>query len=364
MRLAVDATPLLLRSAGVKTYLYYWTRHLREQAGRRRLWLFPAAGRPGTCEHERSIVSAPRTLAGLLALHSANYLGSWTLEPLAAAVDVFHASHQLRRPPRRPLLTATLYDMTCWLAPEMHTAANVRASRRFAEMVLRRAAGLIAISANSRDDAVRLLGLDPGRIAVIYPGVANAFFTAAPAPREKPFALFVGTVEPRKNIPVLLDAWEDLPRSLRQEFDLVVAGPAGWGDPATLARLQSGIPGVRYLGYVPEAELPGLTAAASVFVYPSLYEGFGLPVAQAMAAGVPVVASHVSSLPEVAGKGALFIDPRSPTEIRAALERLLLSPSLRAELGARGRDRAGLYRWDEAARQSWAFFEKLAGSRG
>lgn len=126
-----------------------------------------------------------------------------------------------------------------------------------------------------------------------------------------------------------------------------------------MARLASQPQGVRYLGYVPEDELPGLTAGATAFVYPSLYEGFGFPVAQAMAAGVPVITSNTSCLPEVAGEGALLVDPRSPREIQAALEKLLSSQSLRDQLRTAGTDRARRYRWEACARQSLEFFRRL-----
>jgi glycosyltransferase involved in cell wall biosynthesis len=116
---------------------------------------------------------------------------------------------------------------------------------------------------------------------------------------------------------------------------------------------------VRYLGYVAEDELPGLTAGATAFLYPSLYEGFGFPVAQAMAAGVPVITSNTSCLPEVAGEGALFVDPRSSAEIQAALEKLLTSPLLREQLRTAGAARARQYRWDACARQSLEFFRRL-----
>ena len=128
---------------------------------------------------------------------------------------------------------------------------------------------------------------------------------------HRPYALYVGTVEPRKNLDRLLDAWQSLPASVREQFDLVVAGPEGWQSAGTMARLRAPAPGVRYLAYVPEPDLPGITAGAIVFVYPSLYEGFGFPVAQAMAAGVPVITSDLSSLPEVTGGAAALIDPRS-----------------------------------------------------
>jgi glycosyltransferase involved in cell wall biosynthesis len=126
-----------------------------------------------------------------------------------------------------------------------------------------------------------------------------------------------------------------------------------------MARLQSGERGVQYLGYVAENEMPSLTAGATAFAYPSLYEGFGFPVAQAMAAGVPVVTSNSSCLPEIAGEGALLVDPKSPAELCAALERLLDSASLRASVGAQGRARASRYRWSECARISLDFFRAV-----
>jgi glycosyltransferase involved in cell wall biosynthesis len=135
----------------------------------------------------------------------------------------------------------------------------------------------------------------------------------------------------------------------------VVAGPAGWAPRETIARLST--KGIRYLGYVPEPDVAPLTAAAAVFAYPSLYEGFGFPVAQAMAAGVPVITSNVSSLPEITGKAALLVDPRSTGELRNALTRLLLSPGLRAESGEQGRCQAREFRWGVCAAKSLAFFE-------
>jgi alpha-1,3-rhamnosyl/mannosyltransferase len=129
----------------------------------------------------------------------------------------------------------------------------------------------------------------------------------------------------------------------------------GWASAETRARLES----TRYLGYVPEADLAPLTAAATVFAYPSFYEGFGFPVAQAMAAGVPVIASNVSSLPEVAGDSALLVDPRSVAEVESALSKLLLSGDLRESLRNRGRIWAERYRWSTCAAQSLQFFRNL-----
>ena len=165
--------------------------------------------------------------------------------------------------------------------------------------------------------------------------------------------LYVGTIEPRKNLDVLLDAW----KLVQADFELVIAGPQGWGSEQTLARIRQE---ATYLGYVPEADLPGLVAGAAVFVYPSLYEGFGFPVVQAMAAGVPVITSNTSCLPEIAGDAAVLVDPRSPSEIASALTRLLDSESTRAQFGARGRERAGMFRWETCAARTLDFFHRIS----
>jgi glycosyltransferase involved in cell wall biosynthesis len=359
MQILIDATPLLLRSAGVKNYTYYWIQNLWQQAQNDRILTLPALTSLGPLDHERSITGAVPTYVHLARVFAANAAPSlpllrWTM-PKA---DVFHVSNQIRFPPKGVKLTATIYDMTCRLMPELHTAANIQADESLAKNVLARAHRLIAISENSRQDAARLLGLDPERIEVIYPGVPEVYFGAQARPTEQPYVLYLGTIEPRKNVDTLLDAWSGF--RLHRDFDLVIAGASGWAAGKTLARLASRPAGVRYLGYVPEDELPGLMAGASAFVYPSLYEGFGFPVAQAMAAGVPVITSNTSCLPEIAGDGALLVDPRSPAEIRAALEKLLESPSLRQELRAAGMARAQRdYRWEICARKSLEFFHRV-----
>src|SRR5262249_49629482 len=143
--------------------------------------------------------------------------------------DVFHAT-KLLYPPRRPRLTATLHDLTCWLMPELHQSANVAAEKRFAELIWRHADVLIAVSENTRRDAVEVLGLHPEKIAVIHPGVPREYFEATPAAAalarqryllHKPYVLFIGTIEPRKNIDRLLDAWQSVPASISEEFNLV-----------------------------------------------------------------------------------------------------------------------------------------------
>lgn len=363
MKIMVDATALLLRSAGVKNYLYHWIAALQAQAGGTEITLYPPMAEVGALDHERSVASKWATRRGIAMAVANLRLGVPFPHWCARGADVFHCSNQVRTPPRRGKLTATLYDLTCVKMAELHSAANVAADRRFTECVLRRADGLIAISENSRRDAIELLGLRPERIRTIPCGVSEAYFSARPRVAAKPYVLAVGTIEPRKNIDRLLDAWGLLSDDLRHGFDLVIAGAAGWAEARTLARLRAAPAGVRWLGYVSEEELPALTAGATVLAYPSLYEGFGLPLAQAMAAGVPALTSNLSSLPEVAGDAARLVDPLSVGEIRDGLRALLENPDERRARGSAGLVRAREnYRWPLVAARSLEFFRDVIAS--
>jgi glycosyltransferase involved in cell wall biosynthesis len=351
MRVTIDATSLLVRSAGVKSYTWHWLRALRAASDEIRA--FPFVDDPGGLNHERSAFSKPATLARLAVVHAVNTFGSAALDRAIGDTDIFHAGNLVRRAPTRSRLTATIHDLTAWIMPQHHTQAIAQGDQLFAERVLKRADGLIAVSENTRQDAIRILGIAPERIRTIYSGIADEYFNATPERRAKPYVLYVGTIEPRKNLPALLDAWRGLKPNLRKEFDLVVAGPEGWHSADTMARVRAE---AVYLGYVQEAKMPGLFAGATVFVYPSLYEGFGFPVVQAMAAGVPVITSNTSCLPEIAGGAAMLVDPASANEIAGAITALLESKSERAGRAALGRVRAEHFSWSRCASESLSFF--------
>ena len=359
LRITIDTTATLLRSAGVKNYIYYWLHHLRKLASDgEEIRAFPFLDDCGDLSHASSTLGLGPTLWRLAMVRMVNMARGHGLESLLARSDIFHASNQVHFAPRRTRLTATVYDLTCTLLPQFHTAENVSADRHFSDNILRRADGLVAISENSRQDAIRLLGIDPERIRTIYPGIAESYFAARPTRRARNYVLYVGTIEPRKNLNTLLDAWRNIRAELRGEYDIVFAGMQGWGPQATLARIRAE---AIYLGYVPEGDLPGVIAGATALVYPSLYEGFGFPVAQAMAAGVPVLTANTSCLPEIAGDAALFVDPLSCTQITNGLTRLLESEDLRTELIERGRKRAERYRWETCAAQSLDFLRSVGG---
>jgi glycosyltransferase involved in cell wall biosynthesis len=367
MRVCIDATPVLFRSAGIKNYVYHLIRSLRQRKSGAAITAFPWMTDLGPLHHDKSPLSPPGTAARLAMLHFLNLPGNHLMDCLGRDIDVFHTC-KLLHPPRKARLTATIQDLTVWLFPGTHTPGVIEFEKAFAARILRRADGLIAASRSTRDDAARVLGLNPEKIHVIYHGIAQHYYDVTPeaiaAAKDKfelkqAYILYIGTIEPRKNLDLLLDAYEALSPSLRQNVGLVLAGPRGWAAPETLRRLATPAKGVRYLGYVPEEDLPGVLAGAEVLAYPSLYEGFGFPAAQAFAAGVPVVCSNVSSLPEISGGAAVLVDPRSVQSIKSALESVLLSPSLSARLREAGRIRARDFTWDLCAERSLQFFESM-----
>jgi glycosyltransferase involved in cell wall biosynthesis len=371
MRIAIDATTLLLRSAGVKNYVHYWLLSLLAAAPAHgdSIVTYPlAVPVPQVPDHEKSVAGALATWLRLHALYFANIRGNPALDLILLGSDRFHASQHLTNLPRRKTVSSTIFDLSCWITPQYHTPDNIAATRLYAERILKASDGLIAISAHARDDATGILGIPSARIRVVYPGVAESFFdvtsTDAERVREKyrlarPFLLFVGCVEPRKNVPGLIRAYQQTPASFQSDVQLLVVGPFGWsGDEVRRMLTESG-ENVRYLGYVPEADLPGLFHAAAALVYPSYYEGFGLPVAQAMAAGTPVIASDRASLPEIVGDAGLCVNPDSPDDISAAMQQIVNSSELARLLAARGRSRAETFRWAASAKQSLNFFHDI-----
>jgi glycosyltransferase involved in cell wall biosynthesis len=372
MRISIDATTLILPSAGVKNYMYYWLRSLEKAAGLRGdvIQTYPPRLRVSTdIDHWASRTSFTAGLQ-LKIVQLANIRGNPLLDLVLCSADLHHCSQHMARLPRRIRTTATIFDFSCWTTPENHTAANIAATKRYAEKILKHADGLIAISAHARNDAVEILHIPEQRIRVIYPGIAEGFFQvtdeeAAPIRARyalpSTYMLFVGCIEPRKNVPGLIRAYQQLPETIRRDVPLVVAGPFGWEDDIVRSLLSTNE--VRYLGYVPEAELPGLFRGAAAFVYPSYYEGFGLPVAQAMAAGVPVITSNRSCLPEVVGRGGLVVDPASTDALMAAMEHVLTCSDAARDLALEGRSRAELYRWPACASASLEWFHEIHGRR-
>jgi glycosyltransferase involved in cell wall biosynthesis len=284
----------------------------------------------------------------------------------ATALDVFHATGFSLPPPGPVPLVLTVHDVTFLTHPHWHTRANrIRASAAVLNAVSR-GATVIAVSEYTRGQVEEHLGVPRERIEVIHeapdPVFASAGRQRIGRRAGRPYVLAVGSLEPRKNLVGLLEGMMLLPAALRRSFELLVVGPSGWRNQAireSLRRARRRFK-VRVLGYLSTAELMELYREATLFAYPSLIEGFGLPVLEAMACGAPVLASKRSSLPEVAGDAALLVDPEDPTAIAEGLERLLDDPQLRAEFIERGFDNLRRFSWDRCARETVAVYRRAA----
>jgi glycosyltransferase involved in cell wall biosynthesis len=275
--------------------------------------------------------------------------------------DVFLSTNSYITPLFLRIPTAIMvYDLVAFAAfGAAHRRARLN-ERMTLGPALRRAARLICISEATRAELGERFPSAATKATVVHLAAGEPFGrqvspSALAAVRarydlRRPFVLALGTVEPRKNLPRLVEAFAALPPGLRDTHQLAVAGAAGWGVRRTRSAIERHEPMVKALGWVPDEDLAALYQACEVFCYPSLHEGFGLPVLEAMRSGATVVAARVPSLCEIGGDAAIYVDPHDTAGIRAALQAALDPVGSRTEIGARGRERASEFSWEDTAR--------------
>lgn len=269
---------------------------------------------------------------------------------------------------------ATVHDLSIYRFPESHPDARRKLFDLEMSRTLRRADHILVDSEFARREVIDYFGWPNTKVTAVHLGVSAAFHPRT-EPEARPvlgryglgwkrYALCVSTVEPRKKIIELLDAYEVLPDRLRQDFPLVLAGAPGWLNDDILARLERGGRSgwVRHLGFVPDADLPSLYAGAHAFCYPSIYEGYGLPVLEAMASGVPILAANRSSLPEVADGAAWLVDPEDHDAMREGLRNLLENDTWRASATRLGVEIARRATWDRCAERTIAVYADVLDS--
>ncbi len=286
------------------------------------------------------------------------------------SLDVYHDPNFIPFRFRGPTVI-TIHDLSVLTLPHMHPNDRVKAIGGRLRWATEQADAIITVSEFVRGEVIELLGVSPEKVTAILNGVDPAYLPRNAVDtrdslssfglRHGGYVLGVGTLEPRKNLGRLCRAYRSLPSNVRREFPLVLAGMKGWGE-SEFARDLEALTREGNLvlpGYLESAALRDLYAGAALFAYPSVYEGFGLPVVEAMASGTPVVTSNVSSLPEVAGDAAKLIDPLDVDEIAGALKRLLSDSDERNRLVAAGLDRASKYAWATTARETLAVYERV-----
>ena len=370
MRIAIDATSVPPKPAGAGVYAIELVRAMAEGdrhdgyalfvrggwldddvAGKRnwRVEHVGASSRPARLAWEQ--MRLPRALAAL-------------------GIDVLHSTHHtlplVGVPCRR---VVTIHDVTFFRIPERYPPARRLYMQTLTRLSARVANAIIAPSNAARDDIVRTLGVPATKVVTVYEAAADRFVpvpseTANAVARahgiEGPFVLSVGSLEPGKNRARLIRAVAML-RDAGSKHQLVIVGQKAWKFDEELALVEELGMGdrVRYLGYVTDADLPALYSAADAFAFPSLHEGFGLPVIEAMACGVPVLTSNISATAEVAGDAAVLVDPLSVDAIRDGLRRLIEDADLRGDLSTRGCARAAEFSWRRAADETHSVYTRV-----
>jgi glycosyltransferase involved in cell wall biosynthesis len=380
LRIAIDASAIPRQMAGAGVYTYQLVRALAGQLGEHELFVF---ARPGlfddlASQRLRVVHFDPPSRAARLAWEQ-------TLLPLLLRrlrIDVLHSPHHhtplaaklaLVNRGRAPKLVVTFHDVTFLLLPASYTPVR----RLYMEAVTRASArvadAIITPSQAVRYDVIERLHVPSDRVVAIPEAAGPQFARAADGALGRMrwkyhlptrYVLSVGSLEPGKNRRRLIHAYAQLWRE-GLDCPLVVAGQPAWryrGDLELVRRL--GLEDrVRFLGYVPDDDLPALYSGATIFAFPSLYEGFGLPVLEAMSCGTPVITSSISATAEVAGDAALVVDPRDTDALAEAIRRVARDAALRGDLRARGLERARHFSWQRTARETLFVYELVAAQR-
>jgi glycosyltransferase involved in cell wall biosynthesis len=355
--ITIDAR--MLEHSGIGTYL----RHLLDSfAVMESEYAFRVIGRA-----EEPFAGLPRGKFHWVAARSPIYSLSeqWEIARLARSSLLLHSPHYNAPLLYRGKLVATIHDLIHLTDPTFQKTAAARFyARPMFHLVARRADRIIADSEFTKQQIVEHLGVSPGKVVVVYLGVSDHFRPLDPeqASRrassllglDRPYLLFVGNLKPHKNVATLLRAFSRLCARRDLDHHLVILGDdRTWKAGLVKECAELGIGGrVLFASHVPREDLPSVYGAAQVFVLPSLIEGFGLPVLEAMACGTPVVSSRAASLPEVGGDAAEYFDPSSAEALAAALERVLRSRELQQMLRSKGLERVRLFSWEECARRT------------
>lgn len=370
MNVCLDIQPAVAQRAGVGRYTRALVEHLgaSREHDTVRLFFFDFRRRGLTFAAPGLDQQAIHWCPGRLAQKSWKKLHWPPFDWLAGKADVYHFPNFVIPPLNSGRAVVTVHDVSFLRFPEMAEAKNLAYLKARITDTVRRADAIITDSLFSAGEIIELLPADPAKVFPIPLGVADHL--KPPAPEEiarlrraqgltRPYLLTVGTLEPRKNTAFLASVFEAMPAF---DGDLVIAGMRGWKYEPILERLRTSprAKAIRYLEYVNDNELPALYAGAELFLFPSIYEGFGFPPLEAMLCGIPVIASTAGSLPEVLGGGARLIAEFDVERWAGEALRLLADSTARSAMITQGRAWAQRYTWCETARQTWAIYRKVA----
>jgi len=375
MKIGFDISAQSLRRSGVGQYQHQLISHLLkiDSANDYLLYGFNVRNRKrlegvrfDVPNCKTRVIPIPQRLVTL----SWIYFRAPALDRIVKGCDVYHVSEISMPPVRKAKRVAFVHDLTTLLFPQFHVPSNVFVHHRRFER-LDEADAILTNSETTKRDIVDRLMISPEKIHVTHLGADECF---RPLPKERiqpvlerhgirqPYLLFVGSLEPRKNLETLILAFNRLKDKNHIPHRLVLAGQKGWLYEPILRAIEASPfrSDIVLTDYLAEGDLPALMNGAEVFVYPSYYEGFGLPVLEAMQCGTPVVTSNVSSLPEVGGEACLYADPHSAEEIADRILAVVQGTDLRKTMSEKGIERSKSFSWDKCARETLKVYESLA----
>jgi glycosyltransferase involved in cell wall biosynthesis len=371
MRIAFDGTTLTPGRTGVGYYTEHLLQHLAREVESTGDEIVVVSNQP---------IDTQRPLPGHVRVHEGHRFPvriGWMQMRANRALDVLrpdvaHFTNGMI-PIGSPVSTiVTIHDMSLRLYPRCHPLRRLLLNRPLMHVAIRQAASIVTVSDSARRDLLRLHGVPPDRVSVVHEAASPAFRPIddrAELERVRSryglppqFVLYVGTIEPRKNLSRLVDAFADA-RARGIPHHLVCVGPYGWSSRDLSGRIERlGLTeSVHFTGYAKFEDLPAIYNLADFFVFPSLYEGFGLPVVEAMACGIPVITSNTSSLGEIAADAAETIDPTNTGALAHAMVRLATNVELRNELRHRGLRRSRMFSWTQTAKEMLAVYHRAAG---
>jgi glycosyltransferase involved in cell wall biosynthesis len=375
MPIYIDVSAAVHAKAGIGRYAASLARalaHLQPD----RFALFYNRGRDTASPAGLETVPARTVRAGYKPWRMAVWLGQLAhvgFDRLVPGAELFHATEHLLPPFRGARTVLTVHDMIFKLFPQTQKRLNFWYLNATMPLYCRRANAIITVSECSKRDIVAHYRLDPAKVTVIYEAAGPEFKPASPAEQEQvrrryglpeQFLVHVGVIEPRKNLTRLVEALQRL-RDQGLNVPLVVIGPKGWLYDDFFRRLEQ-LPvrdAVSFPGYLPLADLAAVYTAARLAVTPSVYEGFGLPVLEAMACGTPVVCSSASSLPEIGADAARYFDPLSVEEMAAAIRTVWTDPDLQSTMRRQGLAQASRFSWQLAAHHTLALYNQVLAQR-
>jgi glycosyltransferase involved in cell wall biosynthesis len=362
MRIGIDATPILLRKGGVGYYTHNLLEYLTRVDTQNEYFLFETTQKEP--ESPLPFINRPNVRT----IYTPKSLQKWRCR--REGIDLYHGTNFRLRGKGRKGNIVTIHDLAFKHYPHF-------LKKKFGQFFsffktkrdVHRANRVIAVSEHTAKDVREFFKIDREKVKVVYHGVDPDFRPDVPtasvlemkrkyhilAPQ---YILWVGTLEPRKNLRTLIQMYDEL-KSLHAEYNLILAGGLGWQYEDILQMAQALGPKVQITGYLPREDLVPLYAGAALFVYPSLYEGFGMPLLEAMASGVPIVAARTSSIPEVIGNAGILVDPLNIAEMGEAVGRVLTDRSVSASLREKGIERARGFTWERAARETLKIYQEV-----